>query len=301
MNNKTAKELLAARLIELREQNNLTQQDLADKLHITRQSLSLYERAERTINIDLLLEISRFFNVSSDYLLGISEIVSPDDDIHTAVNNLGLTQKSAENIKAIAQSGWSANILLESEWLGAFVRILTNIDEWSSKLNYYNQVIVPAINENISLDDENNVQVENLVCIRNVLYSEFRYIVNSQVDSDDTIEHLDYEYIDKIDINEFKLSKVLKSMVDEVKTEHKADKVIFELSNKTVYDGLNERKKDIENLVQEYEAGINTGSKSAKAISKAVETYNLQLNAINTILENFDDFFKPKKGTDENG
>ena len=66
MENKTAKEILAERLIELRESNNLTQQELADKLGITRQSLSLYERAERTINIDVLMEISRCFNVSTD-------------------------------------------------------------------------------------------------------------------------------------------------------------------------------------------------------------------------------------------
>ena len=40
------------RLIQLREQRGITQQELADKLKITRQSLSLYEKAERTINIE---------------------------------------------------------------------------------------------------------------------------------------------------------------------------------------------------------------------------------------------------------
>ena len=61
------------RLIQLREQRGITQQELADKLKITRQSLSLYEKAERTINIELLARIADFFNVSTDYLLGMDE------------------------------------------------------------------------------------------------------------------------------------------------------------------------------------------------------------------------------------
>lgn len=100
MGNKTAKEILVERLIELRESNNLTQQELADKLGITRQSLSLYERAERTINIDVLLEISRCFNVSTDYLLGISENKSTDEDLQSVCKYLKLTEHAVTSLQS---------------------------------------------------------------------------------------------------------------------------------------------------------------------------------------------------------
>lgn len=101
MENKTAKEILAERLIELRESNNLTQQELADKLGITRQSLSLYERAERTINIDVLLEISRCFNVSTDYLLGVSKNKSTDENLQSVSKYLRLTEGAINSLQAI--------------------------------------------------------------------------------------------------------------------------------------------------------------------------------------------------------
>lgn len=64
------REKFAQRLVYLREQKGISQQELADNLNITRQSLSLYEKAERTINIELLAKIADFFNVSTDYLMG---------------------------------------------------------------------------------------------------------------------------------------------------------------------------------------------------------------------------------------
>lgn len=67
-----SKELFAQRLVRLREDRGITQQTLADDLKITRQSLSLYEKAERTINIDLLVKIANYFDVSTDYLMGLS-------------------------------------------------------------------------------------------------------------------------------------------------------------------------------------------------------------------------------------
>lgn len=98
MENKPAREILAARLIELREARGLTQQELADKLNITRQSLSLYERAERTINIDLLLEISKVFDVSADYLLGVSDNMTTDENIQNICKYMGISEETIRKI-----------------------------------------------------------------------------------------------------------------------------------------------------------------------------------------------------------
>lgn len=88
------KETFAQRLIDLREQKNITQQELADELGITRQSLSLYEKAERTINIELLAKIADFFNVSTDYLMGRTDTATLDESIQTACKITGLSEKA---------------------------------------------------------------------------------------------------------------------------------------------------------------------------------------------------------------
>ena len=89
------------RLIQLREQRGITQQELADKLKITRQSLSLYEKAERTINIELLARIADFFNVSTDYLMGRTDTATMNEDIQTACKITGLSEEAINKFAKI--------------------------------------------------------------------------------------------------------------------------------------------------------------------------------------------------------
>ncbi len=49
-------------LIKLRLQNNLTQDDLAKKLNISRQAISKWETASALPNIDVLLALSKIYN-----------------------------------------------------------------------------------------------------------------------------------------------------------------------------------------------------------------------------------------------
>ena len=58
----------------LRLQNGLTQQELADKVGIGKMTVSQYERGVRRPDIDTLELIADFFNVSTDYLLGTSDV-----------------------------------------------------------------------------------------------------------------------------------------------------------------------------------------------------------------------------------
>lgn len=57
-------------LVKLREKNNLSQQGLADRVHVTRQAVSKWERGETLPSSDLLKELSAVFNVSINTLLG---------------------------------------------------------------------------------------------------------------------------------------------------------------------------------------------------------------------------------------
>ena len=65
------------RLKQLREDMKLKQDELADALSISPSAVGMYERDERDPNDELTLKIANFFNVSTDYLLGNSDIKRP--------------------------------------------------------------------------------------------------------------------------------------------------------------------------------------------------------------------------------
>ena len=61
------------RLRELREDNDKYQKDIAGILSITPQQYQLYESGKRDLPIDLLKELCRFYNVSADYILELTD------------------------------------------------------------------------------------------------------------------------------------------------------------------------------------------------------------------------------------
>lgn len=84
------------RLKELRKEKRLTMRGLADKLHMTDSSISMMENGQRGITTENLITFCNFFDVSSDYLLGLSDqrkpVVEkkqqPLNDFQFALNNL---------------------------------------------------------------------------------------------------------------------------------------------------------------------------------------------------------------------
>ena len=65
---------MESRIKQLRENRGLIQEILASELGITQQMLSKYERDVLCIKVDVLKRISEYFNVTTDYLLGVSEV-----------------------------------------------------------------------------------------------------------------------------------------------------------------------------------------------------------------------------------
>ena len=57
-------------ILDLRLKNNMTQNDLAEKLFVTRQAVSRWETGETTPDIDALKALSKLFDVSINTLLG---------------------------------------------------------------------------------------------------------------------------------------------------------------------------------------------------------------------------------------
>jgi transcriptional regulator with XRE-family HTH domain len=68
-------EVLAKRLKWLREKERYSQKDIADKIGMTASGYQKIERDERDPKLDVLVKLCSIYKVSSDFLLGISDIV----------------------------------------------------------------------------------------------------------------------------------------------------------------------------------------------------------------------------------
>ncbi|WP_160688280.1 helix-turn-helix transcriptional regulator [Clostridium sp. C2-6-12] len=62
--------MLSAILTLLRKERGLTQEELADKLHISRSGYAHYEAGNRKPSVEVLIIIADFYGTSIDYLLG---------------------------------------------------------------------------------------------------------------------------------------------------------------------------------------------------------------------------------------
>lgn len=65
------------RLRNLREDKDLYQKDIAKLLGISQQYYSEYENGKRTIPITYLIKLAKFYNVSLDYLVGLTNNSKP--------------------------------------------------------------------------------------------------------------------------------------------------------------------------------------------------------------------------------
>ena len=66
-------ELFAFRVKRLRKQKNLNQKELGEALGLTQTTISGIESGARTTTIEKLILLAKFFNVSTDYLLGLKD------------------------------------------------------------------------------------------------------------------------------------------------------------------------------------------------------------------------------------
>ena len=77
--------MVAERIKHLREQDSMTQADLARRLNITRSSVNAWEMGISVPSTQCIVELANLFGVSTDFLLGV--------DSSSTVNLSGLTEE----------------------------------------------------------------------------------------------------------------------------------------------------------------------------------------------------------------
>lgn len=65
------------RIKDLREDNDLTQREIAEYLHIRQNTYSQYENGHRQLPLEYLIALARFYKTSVDYILGLTDVKEP--------------------------------------------------------------------------------------------------------------------------------------------------------------------------------------------------------------------------------
>ncbi len=85
----------------LRKLRNLSQVELAARLHVSKQCVSNWENDNILPSIEMLVKIASFFGVSTDSLLGLS--------VQNTICAEGLTPEQREHIKVLVEDFRRAN------------------------------------------------------------------------------------------------------------------------------------------------------------------------------------------------
>lgn len=75
------------RIRDLREDNDKTQQEIADVLGTSQTMYARYERGANELPIHHLVTLCNYYGVSADYILGLSEKVNSEKEIQTEREN----------------------------------------------------------------------------------------------------------------------------------------------------------------------------------------------------------------------
>ena len=103
---------LGERLAELREMFGLTQQELSAKLHVSNSSISAYEKNTRDPSVSLLIAMAEYFDVSTDYLLGLSKYNHPPSVMTEQLANGITIEATIHALKTLSQKQRSAILLV---------------------------------------------------------------------------------------------------------------------------------------------------------------------------------------------
>ena len=106
--------ILADKIIRLRKKNGWSQEDLADKMSVSRQAVSKWEGAQTIPDLEKILQLSVLFGVTTDYLLKDEiedEELTNDTSSDTTVKRISIEEANAY-IEQRKKAAWGLSPIL---------------------------------------------------------------------------------------------------------------------------------------------------------------------------------------------
>lgn len=155
---------MGKRIRELR--GSLSQDKCADALGISRGALSFYENGDRKPDAEIIFKMADYFNVSSDYLIGLSGCKSINDDIKVANKFTGLSEKAICNLQKINEAELSYHNPkmdyyiypdpITSKYKSEFLNYLLENESISHMLSYAFDYALDKLSFSELIDESNN-------------------------------------------------------------------------------------------------------------------------------------------------
>ena len=201
-------EPFACRLRALLEENNISQSELAAEIGVTRQAISNYTLGNTVPNADVLVRLSKKYNVSVDYLLGLAKTPVTDKDINYICEYTGLSFQSVDRLHNTRDKEYNKEInfiLDDSVFFTCFSRLCDDINLYRERYN----VLVDTYTKYVENEKEENAELledDLLIALDNKELYEFRTQRSFQRLLDKYIRDLEEKY-DKISYTIQELSK----------------------------------------------------------------------------------------------
>lgn len=147
-------------LKELRESKGLKQAELAEKLGVSRGSISFYENGDRVPDIEFLGKTSEFFDVSCDYLLGFESNPSKDIEDRAITEATGLSGLSVSILRQANPNGklpCILNILIEEEFAVA-AQFGDTLEKYPSSFTKYRASVLQDLDKEMEFIAENEAK-----------------------------------------------------------------------------------------------------------------------------------------------
>lgn len=145
------------RLRELIEERNWKQEDLIKTLGVkTRQSVTGYIDGSTVPTAEKISALSKEFNVSADWLLGLTEVRSPEMDLRAACHFTGLSEDAISVLKLGETVPHALNLLAEKpQWAGENGNVFKSpLWQLSVALAHLERAAIPAAVEALNNDSE---------------------------------------------------------------------------------------------------------------------------------------------------
>ena len=189
--------VFAKRLRELIESTGVSQAELANVVGVTRQAINSYTLGNTVPNSDVLTDIAKYFDVSADYLLGLTDVKSNDTTVKSICEEIGLSDKSVnlliclnrikkleEEARTLLAKDTNRNLVRESDYFDCessnkLFSYLDIINYFTENVTYYwngMEILRRIATVNIYGDeDESSIDTEDDRLLLNPDYSHYRF------------------------------------------------------------------------------------------------------------------------------
>lgn len=136
---------LGKKIYTLRTQRGLTQEQLAEQLGVSRQSISKYEYDQSTPELEKIKQIAEIFGVTPDYLINDEIDIPKNDTEETVSSQNGSLENTSEQITDAAGSTDSDQTEKNSDFLSSSIEELNRkTDALQAQYNHLNKTLKTA-------------------------------------------------------------------------------------------------------------------------------------------------------------